>query len=260
MNKPKPSPERLPIPGFHGIREALTRPHGSMGIKAVWLARGKRSPRMDEIAALANERGIPVQYKPRQYLDQMAPHVAHQGMIALSSGFSYARLDHITSPGPGNTGPALLLALDHITDEGNLSALIRSAAFFNVHGLIIPRDRSAQITPAVLKRASGACAHLPVAQVVNLARSLHTLGQQGYWIIGASGRGATSIYQFDWDRNAVLVLGNEQRGLGKAVYKQCHDTVRIPSPGSLNALNVSVAGAVILSEVLRQRGGVRDKT
>ncbi|MDZ7699331.1 MAG: 23S rRNA (guanosine(2251)-2'-O)-methyltransferase RlmB [Deltaproteobacteria bacterium] len=249
----KPSPDLLPIPGFHGVREALTRRAGHMDIKAVWVARGKRSTRMDEIMALARKRGIPVEYKPPQQLDRLAPHVAHQGMVALAAGFAYTRLDDMLKAERGKAGYALLLALDHITDEGNLSALIRSAAFFGVQGLIIPRDRSAQITPTVLKRASGACAHLPVSQVVNMARTLEFLNNRGFWIIGTSGQGPTSIYRFDWNRDVVLVLGNEERGIGKAVQKQCHDTVHIPSPGSLDALNVSVAGAVILSEISRQQ-------
>jgi 23S rRNA (guanosine2251-2'-O)-methyltransferase len=253
INSPKPDLDLLPIPGFHGIREALARRKGALDIKAVWLARGKPSSRMDEIAALARDRGIPVSFKSREQLDLMAPHVAHQGMVALASGFAYTRLDDIIKRGHGKTGYELLLALDHITDEGNLSAVIRSAVFFGAQGLIIPKDRSAQISPTVIKRASGACAHLPIARVVNMARALDDLNKKGFWIIGASDQTPTSIYEFDWNRDLVLVLGNEERGIGKAVQKQCHDMVRIPAPGKLEALNVSVAGAVILSEIMRQR-------
>jgi 23S rRNA (guanosine2251-2'-O)-methyltransferase len=253
INSPKPDSDLLPIPGFHGVWEALKRSDGHLEIKAVWLARETRSARMDELAALAKKRGILVEYKPRQQLDRLVPHVAHQGMVALASGFAYVRLEDVVKRGRDKTGHQILLALDHITDEGNLSALIRSAVFFGVRGLIIPKDRSAQITPTVLKRASGACAHLSIARVVNMARTLDDLNKKGFWIIGASGQGPTSIYEFDWNRDLVLVLGNEERGIGNAVEKQCHDRVRIPSPGALDALNVSVAGAVILSEIIRQR-------
>ena len=151
-------------------------------------------------------------------------------------------------------GPsALLLAADHITDSGNLGALIRTAAFFGAHGLIIPKDRSAGISGAVLKRASGTHFQLPVAKVTNLGRVLAELSKDNFWIIGAAGEASTLHYDFDWKRPLVLVLGNEQRGLSPSVRKRCHKLVRIPSPGGVESLNISVAGGVILSEICRQR-------
>ncbi|MFO7987797.1 MAG: 23S rRNA (guanosine(2251)-2'-O)-methyltransferase RlmB [Desulfatiglandaceae bacterium] len=256
----------LPIPGFHGVREALDRGGRDIRIRALWLAQGKKSARMEEIAALARERGIPVAFKTRGDLDRMAPHVAHQGIMAVAAPFSYRSLDEIAAGALQDKEAALLVALDHITDEGNLSSLIRTASFFGVHGMIIPKDRSAGISPAVLKRASGACALVPATRVVNMARTLALLDKQGFWIIGTSppvsistdswgagGKTAPSIYRFDWNRDLVLVLGNEYRGMGQAVEKQCHERVSIPSSGSMASLNVSMAGAVILSEISRQR-------
>ena len=151
----------------------------------------------------------------------------------------------------------MLLAADHITDEGNLGALIRTAASFGVQGLILPRDRSAQVSAKVLKRSSGAHLFLPIVQVVNLSRTLDELSQNGFWIIGAAGESSHSIYEFDWRRNLVLVLGSEDKGLKPSIRSHCHQLVGIPVQGFQGSLNVSVAGGIILSEIIRQRGYIK---
>ena len=171
----------------------------------------------------------------------------------MAKAFAYDDFHEIIRRSLQENPPGLLLAADHITDEGNLGALIRTAAFFETHGLIIPKDRSAQITPAVLKRASGAHLRLPTARVTNLGRALDDLTKKGFWIIGTAGEAESSIYDFDWKRPLVLVLGSEQKGLSPSTRKRCHQLVRIPSPGNVESLNVSVAGGVILSEICRQR-------
>lgn len=147
-----------------------------------------------------------------------------------------------------------MLAVDHITDEGNLGAIIRTAAFFGVHGLILPKDRSARVTSRVMKNSAGGYAHVPVSVVVNLGRALDDLKEEGFWIIGAAGEGRESIYTFDWKRDLVLVLGNEEKGISQGIRKRCHELVNIPESGPIQALNVSVAAGVILSEITRQRG------
>ena len=181
------------------------------------------------------------------------PGIAHQGIVTLVKKFTYTGLDHIINTSNQSEGQALLIATDHITDEGNLGALIRTAAFFGVHGLIIPKDRSAAVTARVLKRASGAYMHIPVARVINMARTLDLLRKNGFWVIGSSDKSPDTIYEFDWNRNLVLVLGNEQQGLSRTVQKRCHHTVGIPALGHIESLNVSVACGVILSEIVRQR-------
>jgi 23S rRNA (guanosine2251-2'-O)-methyltransferase len=181
------------------------------------------------------------------------PDTSHQGILALAEKFVYTDLDHIISISLRDADKALLIALDHITDEGNLGSLIRTAEFFGAHGLIIPKDRSAGVTSNVLKRSSGACVYLPITRVVNMVRTLGLLEKKGFWIIGTSGKGTKSITRFDWNRDLVLILGNEQRGLSRSVLKYCHQVVNIPSWGNVESLNVAVAGGVILSEISRQR-------
>jgi len=202
---------------------------------------------------MAGERGIPVSFKKAVELSHLMPGTAHQGIVALAEKFTYSDFTQVTDISMQDQGSALLIAADHITDEGNLGALIRTAAFFSAHGLIIPKDRSAKVTANVLKRSSGACAYFPVIRVVNLGRALDLLEKRGFWIVGTSGESSDSIYQCDWNRDLVVILGNERRGMSRTVRKRCHQVVGIPALGRVESLNVSVAAGVILSEVLRQR-------
>jgi 23S rRNA (guanosine2251-2'-O)-methyltransferase len=239
------------IPGFHAVKEALTQ--GQEMIDGIWIAEGKRSARIQEILSIAMKNRIPVSFKPVFELDHWLPETAHQGIVALTGEFHYTDLNQLIDHALSGPDYALLIAADHITDEGNLGALMRTAAFFGTHGLILPKDRSAKVTEGVRKRSSGAYAHLPITIVVNLGRTLDILTEKGFWIIGAAGEADESIYQFDWKRDAVLVLGREDKGLTLPVRKRCHQMVRIPAAGRLNSLNIAVAGGVILSEIVRQK-------
>lgn len=242
--------EEVLIPGFHAVREALFR--GGIALKEVWLADGRMSPRLRELADLAAGMGIAVREKPAAVFAERFPDVAHQGVAAVAAAFVYADLEDTARRSLERPGGALFVALDHVTDEGNLGALIRTAAFFGAQGMILPKDRSAGISPRVLKRASGACAVLPVVQVVNLVRSLQQLKKLGYWVIGAAGESSLSIHDFDWRRSVVLVLGNEERGLSPGIRRCCDQLVAVPGSGLMESLNVSVAGGVILAEIRRQ--------
>ncbi len=230
--------------------------HGRVNIRELWIAEGKRSSgRIREVLEAAKARKVPVKFKDNKELSALLPKTAHQGIVALADEFRYSDLGHIIDASLQNRGQSLLIAADRITDEGNLGALIRTAAFFGAHGLIIPKNRSAALTPNVLKRSSGAYAFLPVARVVNLPRTLSLLKEKGFWIIGASGEASESIYRFDWNRDLVLILGSEQKGLGKTIRRHCHGEVSIPSFGKMESLNVGVAAGVVLSEIVRQRKG-----
>jgi 23S rRNA (guanosine2251-2'-O)-methyltransferase len=240
------------IPGLHAVRETLQK--GRDRINAIWVREGRRGDRIAEIIRLSKERGIPLLVKSSLDFDEIAPKVNHQGVLAFCDAFPYAELEglhQISGTGP-NTG--LLVAADHITDEGNLGALIRTCAFFGVHGLILPKDRSAQVTGKVIKRSAGTHLHMSIARVVNLGRALDSLSRRGFWIIGAAGESPLSLFEFDWIRDIVLVFGNEGMGLSPSIRKKCHELIRIPGSGTVDSLNVSVAAGIILSEVLRQRG------
>lgn len=239
------------IPGVQAVREILLA--GKVLVEELWVTERKRPDRIKEILHLAQERGIPVQVKKGPALDALIPDVVHQGVVALAEEFTYSDFNQIIQNALISPGQALILAADHITDEGNLGALIRVAVFFGAQGLILPKDRSARITPKVRKRSSGAYAHLSVSRVVNLGRALDRLKEKGFWIIGAAGEGPESIYQFDWNRDVVLALGKEDRGLSPSVLRRCDQLVGIPTKGPIDSLNVSVAAGIILSEIVRRR-------
>lgn len=239
------------ISGINAVKENLRE---GKGIVELLVARGRKIGRMREILDMAREKGIPIRYKDKIYLDKISPGFSHQGVLAIVSNYSYFHLEDLTATALASEKKALLLAADHITDAGNLGSLIRTAEFFGVQGLILPRDRSASITDTVHKRSAGGSAYLPVARVVNLARALEQLAGAGLWIVGAAGKSKTNIYEFDWNRDLVLVVGSEGQGLSRVVRDGCHHLVSIPPLGHLNSLNVSVAAGTILSEVVRQRG------
>lgn len=239
------------ISGINAVKENLRE---GRGIVELLVAKGRRIERMREMLDIARDKGIPIKYRDRIYLDRISPGFSHQGVVAIVSNYSYFHLEDLIKIALDSEKKGLLLVADHITDTGNLGSLIRTAEFFGVQGLILPRDRSASVTETVHKRSAGGTAYLPVARVINLARALEQLAGEGLWIVGATGESKTSIYEFDWKRDLVLVLGSEGKGLSRVVRDQCHHLVSIPGLGHVNSLNVSVAGGTILSEIVRQRG------
>ena len=238
------------ISGINAVKENLRE---GKGIAELLVSRGRKIERLREILDMAREKGIPIRFKDSPYLNKVSSDLCHQGVIAILSNYSYFRLEDLIKGALAGKDKGLLLVADHITDTGNLGSLIRTAEFFGVQGLILPRDRSASITGTVHKRSAGGSAYLPVAKVVNLARTLKQLKDEGLWIVGAEAEGKTNVYEFDWNRDLVLVFGSEGKGLSRVVKNRCHHLVSIPRSGHLNSLNVSVAAGIILSEIARQR-------
>jgi 23S rRNA (guanosine2251-2'-O)-methyltransferase len=239
------------IPGYHAVREALLK--GFPRAESLWIVRGKRSGRIEEVLLLARRQEIPVVEVRASDLERLAPGVAHQGVALSVEEFIYTPLEDAIEEPMAVSDARLFLALDHITDEGNFGAILRTAAFFGVEAVVIPKDRSARVTPAVLKRSSGAHSSVAVSRVVNLNRALSHLKNAGFWIMGAAGGSKLSVYDFDWRLPVTVVLGNEQKGLGEVVRKNCDGLISIPGSGAVESLNVSVAAGVVLSEIVRQR-------
>ena len=250
------SPRQI-IPGYHAVRETLLKDFPA--VEALWVVPGRRSGRVGEVCAIARRRGIPIVEVQASDLERGAPGVAHQGMALLAAEFAYTPIEDIAEKPAAASKERLILVLDHITDEGNFGAIIRTAAFFGVEAVVIPKDRSAQVTPSVLKRSSGAHAAVAVSRVVNLVRSVDHLRQAGLWIVGASGEASMPVYDFDWKVPVALVLGNERKGLGVAVRKACDQLVAIPSSSRVESLNVSVAAGVLLGEITRQRMAAKNR-
>ncbi|OAT85241.1 23S rRNA (guanosine(2251)-2'-O)-methyltransferase RlmB [Desulfotomaculum copahuensis] len=240
-------PENI-IAGRNPVREAL---RAGRSLNKVFIARGVLTGPLREIYALSRERQIPVQQVERVQLDRLAPGTAHQGVAALAAAGDYVSVDDILQAA-GTADPFLLL-LDEVTDPHNLGAILRTADAAGVHGVIIPRHRSAGLTPAAGKAAAGAAEYVKVARVTNLVRTIDYLKQQGIWVAGAEGTAGDLFWDARLDGPLALVIGGEDKGLGRLVREKCDLLVRLPMAGRVSSLNASVAAALLTYEVVRQR-------
>jgi 23S rRNA (guanosine2251-2'-O)-methyltransferase len=211
------------------------------------------SPQLDRIEELAARLRIPVETVPRHRLDAQARTEAPQGVLALARPIEPVSLEDLCVPGRSGV-PAFLLVAAGITDPRNLGALLRSAECAGVTGVVLPRHRSARISPTVTKTASGAIEHLRFAAVGGIPAALSLLSGLGVWSVGLAGDAAQSLYDLPLgDGPVALVVGSEEKGLAPLVRRRCDAVASIPQHGALPSLNVGVAGAIAAFEVARQR-------
>ncbi|MGQ9531565.1 MAG: 23S rRNA (guanosine(2251)-2'-O)-methyltransferase RlmB [Desulfotomaculales bacterium] len=234
------------IVGRHPVREAL---RSGRPLNKIYLAAG-RTHGVAEIRALARERGIPVCRVDRLYLDRLARGVGHQGVAAVVAAYSYVELEDLLA---GAAEP-LLVVLDQVFDPHNLGSIVRVAEAVGATGVVLPRRRTAGLTAAVAKAAAGALEYVRVARVGNLAVALKYLRQRGLWVVGADPGATTRLWDVSLTGPLAVVVGGEDRGLGKTVRAECDTLVSIPMAGRVTSLNVAVATGVVLYEVYRQRG------
>jgi len=238
------------IYGINPILEALRSER--QGLNKILLAEGKEGGPIRLLRQLAREKGIPVQVSPKEALDRLAGSGHHQGILGFTAASSYSTWDDLLDRVRSAQGKAIVLVLDSIEDPQNLGSLIRTAEACGVKGVILPKDRAAGITPAVVKASAGAVAHLPIVRVTNLASTLEELKKEGFWIVGADSRAEKSLYELKFDMNVGVIIGGEGKGVRPLLLKKCDYTVSIPMKGKVSSLNAGIAGAVILFEVLRQ--------
>jgi len=232
------------IHGVHPVEERLRKDPES--VRQVLLA-AAASQRRDEIVALAGRARVPVLRVGEAELRRLAGVEAHhQGVAARLAPYRYAELETLLC------ADAPLLALDQIHDPQNLGALLRTAAAVGMGGVVLPQRGAVGITAAVEKASAGAVNDIPVCRVVNLARTLVDISKHGFWSVALVPRDAPDIFALELPEKVVLVLGGEQ-GLRPLVEQRCDFRVSIPVPGPVESLNVSVAGAVAMYELLRRR-------
>ena len=251
--RPGPEADNSRVVGGQNAVLAALREHPRR-CRSLLVAEGRHStPALEEIFGLARTHGLSVKMSPRQALDRLYGREGQKGVAAVFDPGEYTDFEDFVAELPSD-GPALILALDRVEDPGNLGALMRSALVFGAVGVLIPRERSAALTPAALSAAAGAAEILPLVRVVNLRRSLEALQNKGFWLVGAEGEGEASLFDFDFPERTVIVLGSEGRGLAPLTAKTCDFLVAIPQcRHEVSSLNVSVAGALFLSEYFRQR-------
>jgi 23S rRNA (guanosine2251-2'-O)-methyltransferase len=198
--------------------------------------------------------GLGVEVVSKARLDNLSGGGVHQGVVLRVAEFSYVDLAEVTERAKAAGQGGLVLVLDGIEDPHNFGALIRSALAFGVQGVVVAKDRAVGVTGTVVKASAGSVAHMAIARVTNLARSLQELKQAGLWVVGADPEGNRSPESVDCRSPIALVVGGEGAGIRRLVLEKCDFRVRIPISARLGSLNASVAGAVLLYEISRQRG------
>ena len=221
---------------------------------ALYVALGAEADeRLTESVQIAADKGISILEVPRHDLDRIAANGLHQGLALQVPPYAYAHPDDVLAEAKRDSIPALMVALDNISDPRNLGAIVRSVAAFGGHGVLIPQRRSASVTAVAWRTSAGAAARVPVARAPNLTRALKSWADAGLQIVGLDADGDTAIDQFDGTAPTVVVVGSEGKGLSRLVRENCDAVVSIPMAGPTESLNASVAAGVVLAEIARQR-------
>jgi len=238
--------------GRNPVLEAL---QAGLPVRRAYVADGvERDDRLRDILKFAADHGVPLLQTTRSELDRLTGGGVHQGVALQLPAFEYADAEDVLADALDAPTPGLVVACDSITDPRNLGAIVRSAAAFGAHGVIIPERRSAQMSAAAWKTSAGAAARVPVARVTNLNRTLKTWADAGFTVVGLAGEAETDVAGFPGiDGPVLLVVGSEGEGLARLVRDNCDVLVNIPIQSGVESLNASVAAAIALYEVARSR-------
>lgn len=237
--------------GKNPIYEAIK---SGRDIHKIYIADGIQRKSIHELSLLIKEKGITTQFVPKKKLDQIAQNGNHQGLIAEIAAYDYVEFNDLLSTIQEKKSLPFLLMLDSIEDPHNLGSILRTADVVGVDGLIIPKRRSVGLTNVVAKTSVGAIEYVPVSRVTNLAQTIDTLKDAGYWIIGTDAFAEQSFIDVDYKMPVCLVIGSEGKGISRLIKDKCDFFVNMPMKGHVNSLNASVAAAIIMYEVYRQRG------
>ncbi len=237
--------------GIHPVAAALSA-SPELLVRLV-IAQESANPRVLELEQQARTLGIKVERHPRSFLDRRSDGERHQDVLAdftANNIWAERDLDRLLA---AITGPALILVLDGVQDPHNFGACLRTAEAAGVHLVIVPKDRSAALSPVARRAASGAAEIIDIVSVTNLARVLRKLKDQGIWLTAATDQAEKSLYASDLTGPMAMVMGGEGQGIRRLTEELCDYHVRIPMLGTVSSLNVSVATAVCIYEILRQR-------
>lgn len=236
------------IAGRNPVAEAL---RSGRALNKVMVQDGARG--VTEIIAAAKEKGVAVEFVKSDKLDKLAQGVRHQGVVAYAAPVEFKTLEDALKKAAVKGEAPFLLLLDELQDPQNLGALIRTADATGVHGILLPKRRSCPLNAVVAKISAGAVEYVPVIQIGNIVQQLKDLKKQGFWVAGADMDGEPYT-KVNLTGPLVLVIGAEGKGLGRLVKENCDIIVSLPMQGGVNSLNAAAAGAVLMYEVVRQRG------
>ena len=211
---------------------------------------GERDQALEKIVARLEDAGVPVERVPRARLDALSSHGAHQGVVVRTRPFAYAELsDVIAAAGEGD---ALVVVLDHVTDQGNFGAIARTAEVVGAAGVVVAKARAASVGVGAYKTSAGAVMHLPIAQVPNLARAIEELQAAGFWACAATEHAEQDVWHAPFAGRLALVMGSEGEGISRLVAEKCDFACRLPQRGRVESLNVAQATTVLCYEWLRR--------
>ncbi|QHT63380.1 23S rRNA (guanosine(2251)-2'-O)-methyltransferase RlmB [Paenibacillus lycopersici] len=241
------------IAGKHPVMEAL---RSGREINKIWVAEQAQKS-AQSIMLEAKKAGLIVQIVDKRKLDQMVEGMAHQGVVAQAAAYRYFEVEELLGRAKESGELPFFLLLDEIEDPHNLGSILRTAECTGVHGVIIPKRRSASLTATVTKTSAGAVEYVPVARITNMAQTIDKLKDAGVWVAGADVGAERDLFAsgMKFDMPLAIVIGNEAKGIGRLIREKCDFLIKLPMHGQLNSLNASVAAGVLMYEVLRQRLG-----
>ena len=239
------------IYGCHSVLAALK---GDRQLNRIWItSRLRYDPRFHSLLSQAKAKGTVIDEVEIHRLNQITERANHQGVAAQAAPYAYRDLTELIAQAKAATESPVMVIADGITDPHNLGAIIRTAEALGAQGLVIPQRRAAGVTSTVMKVAAGALENFPIARVVNLSRALEELKEAGFWIYGAAARRGKLLHTVDFQGAVGLVVGSEGDGLNLLTQRCCDLLVSIPLAGQTPSLNASVASAIALYEICRQR-------
>jgi 23S rRNA (guanosine2251-2'-O)-methyltransferase len=237
------------LEGRNPVLEAL---RSGKSMDKIMIAKDAHGAAVGDILKKAHEKGIVVKYVEKAYLDKISEEGQHQGVIAQTVPYEYKDVDDILTIAANRNEKPFLLILDSITDPHNFGAILRTAECAGAHGVIIPKRRAVGITASVVKASAGALEYVTIAKVANIPATIDELKEQGLWVIGADPSGTVYTDQ-DFSIPLALVIGGEDKGISRLIREKCDFIAGIPLRGKIDSLNASVAAALLLYEVVRQR-------
>ena len=240
--------------GIHPVLEKLRASPDD--VTEVVISNGPARGATHSVNAAARNAGVRVNYASAAVLDRLAPGVRHQGVVAKIAPFSYLDLSQLLETLSSSTGSEEVLILDGLTDPRNFGALLRTAEAVGIQHIIIPKDRSVDVTPTVVKASAGAVHYLRIYKATNLRRAILRLKERGFWLAGLDPRATVGIYDLVLPDRLGILLGSEGEGLRPLIRRECDFLLSIPMLGKISSLNVGVAGAVFLYEAFRQKRSV----
>ena len=235
--------------GRHAVVEALQTPDR---VNRVFIQEGTSGRDAAKVIELAREKGIQVQTVPKTKIEDLVGNAVHQGLVASIAAYEYADLEDVFKKAEEKGEDPFIVILDGVEDPHNLGSILRTADATGVHGIIIPKRRSASLTATVAKASTGAIEHVPVVRVTNLTQTIEQLKARGVWVFGTDMNG-TDYRKWNTSGPLAIVMGNEGKGVSRIVRESVDEMVTIPMVGHVQSLNASVASALMMYEVFRNR-------